>query len=120
MSTDESRPPEPWVGTPAGRETNGFFARGNSIAKGNPQAKHMAELRKAAREAGTPERVKAFMDRCYDMFMDDRDLQAGIVWAQYTLGKPTQSVQIDDEGEGGVVAIQVIRTMAGGLPSASD
>ena len=43
-------------------------------------------------------------------FLKDGDLQAGIVWMHYAVGKPAQYVEIDDQGEGGVTVIQLVRT----------
>jgi hypothetical protein len=107
------------VGTGLGRGDGGLFAKGNSIAKGNPQAKHIANLRKTAREAGSPEQVKEAMDKFFRMFMDGDDLNAGIVWMQYTVGKPVQAVEVNDDGNGTTI-IQVIRTTVGGSLNASD
>jgi hypothetical protein len=83
---------------PAGSfDEHGLFARGNQAARGNPNAVALAQLRRVAREAGTPEKVKAVMDKLYAMFMDLSDLQAGIVWMQYTVGKPTLAVEVSTE-----------------------
>jgi hypothetical protein len=106
------------IGSAAGRASNGLFLPGNKIASGNPQAKRMAELRKAAREAITPEEIGQLM-RTYLQMALAGDVQAGKLVLEYTLGRPVQAVQIDDADESGVVAIQVIRTVSGGLASAN-
>jgi hypothetical protein len=77
----------------AGRNNVGHFVKGNSVAKGNPQAKRMAELRKAAREAATEEDVQALIRKMGEMGRDG-DVPAAKVYLEYTVGKPVQGIEL--------------------------
>lgn len=73
------------------RTNRGHFQRGNTGGPGNPFARQMALLRKAALEAANQERMRTVMDTLYQMAVD-RNLAAMKLWLQYTMGKPTDAV----------------------------
>ena len=79
---------------------------------------HMHELRKAAREAATPERVKEVMEKLHELALDG-EIQAAVVWLSDTVGKPPQAVTVENE-DGGRTVIEVIRTSPAGQLSAND
>ena len=126
MSADDSSPTTteltpaqaPWAMGPE-RNTAGHFAAGNQLARGNTGKRHEAMLRKAAREAATPEQARDLMVEAYRIAMDDTvnkrvRLAWAEFWASYALGKPVQALSIDDESEGGVISISLIRATPGG------
>ena len=96
--TDESHPPEPWVGTAIGREPNGAFAKGNRLATGNPQAKRAAELRKVLREATTEDDVKDVW-KALTAAAVGGDVIAIRLFLEHTVGKPTTTVEVTGAGE---------------------
>lgn len=96
--TEESRSPEPWVGTAIGRESNGAFAKGNRLASGNPQAKRAAELRKVLREATTEDDVKNVWKALTGAAVGG-DVIAMRLFLEHTVGKPTTTVEVTGAGE---------------------
>jgi hypothetical protein len=90
--------PEVYEG--AGRGASGHFATGNKVARGNPQNKHMAQLRKAAREAATPEQVREVIDHFRELFLKQNDVIAGRVWLEHVVGKPTQAIEVSGPDAG--------------------
>jgi hypothetical protein len=73
--------------TPAGRDANGRFAKGNPGGPGNPFARRVAELREAALSAITPEEVTAIVSKLKELALAG-DVAAAKVLLAYTLGKP--------------------------------
>jgi hypothetical protein len=88
MSTDE--PPE---AENNGRSAGGRFAAGNAFAKGNPQARRMAELRRVFLDASSPEILTA-MSKKLAMLALEGDVQALKLYLSYTLGQPTQAIEL--------------------------
>jgi hypothetical protein len=111
MSTNESRAPEPWVGTAAGRGSNGLFAKGNTLASGNPQAKRAAELRKALRDATTEEDVKSVW-KALTAAAIGGDVIAIRIYLEHTIGKPTTTVEIAGNADGESIKVETAHTMA--------
>lgn len=76
-----------------GRLTDGRFAPGNKLARGNPQHRRMAELRAAALEEATPERVRAMVRKLMALALGG-DVPAARLALEYTLGKPPQALEL--------------------------
>jgi hypothetical protein len=49
-----------------GRTKRGTFAKGNKVARGNPRAKHVNELRSVLLEIGTPDRMRRVVTALFD------------------------------------------------------
>jgi hypothetical protein len=90
MSTGNEKP---WLNTGLGRE-GGKFAKGNTIASGNPNNRRMYELRKCILDATKPEHVLAVMTRLLTLAVKDGDVMACRVWLEYTVGKPTTPIEV--------------------------
>ena len=77
-----------------GREANGRFAPGNPGGPGNPYARQVAEYKKATLAVVSIERLKRILDAIAKK-AEDGDVAAAKLILQYTLGKPTTSVDPD-------------------------
>lgn len=93
-------------GKPAsGRDSHGRFAPGNRLAKGNPLARQVQELRctfidEALRvvEGEDPADRRTRMERvAHQMFdrAEQGDVAAARFCAEYSLGKPKQVIEVD-------------------------
>jgi hypothetical protein len=88
------RAPEPPAADNVGRATNGRFARGNAGGPGNPFARQVAELRRAALAAATPETIADVLRQLEKQALQG-DVAAARLYLSYTLGKPAPAVDPD-------------------------
>jgi hypothetical protein len=108
--SDTERPP--WYGTGRpDREANGYFAKGNAVTLGRTGDKRIGALRRAAREAATPEEVVEVLAHFRSLFLKFGDTVAGRTWLEYTVGKPSQAIEVSGP-EGGPARID-LRAVAG-------
>jgi hypothetical protein len=77
------------------REAKGRFAKGNSGGPGNPYARLVAALRKAAIEAVTPEDIRDIINALKEKAKTG-DLAAAKLLLSYTLGKPAAAAPDPD------------------------
>ena len=77
-----------------GRQANGRFAPGNAGGPGNPYYRQVAEYKKAVLAVVSIERLKRILDAIAKK-AEDGDVAAAKLILQYTLGKPTTSVDPD-------------------------
>jgi hypothetical protein len=77
-----------------GREAKGQFAKGNSGGPGNPYARQVAALRKAAIEAVTSDDIREVMNALKEKAKAG-DLAAAKLLLSYTLGKPVPAPDPD-------------------------
>ncbi len=77
-----------------GRETNGYFARGNTIAKGNAVARRMQAHRATLLAAVTPEQIERVWAALVAM-AESGDVAAARVFLAYAVGKPAENVKLD-------------------------
>ena len=80
-------PPDP------ARSTDGRFAPGNKLGKGNPLARRSHELRKALVESADADAVRE-VGRKLKEFALEGDVSAAKLWLEYTVGKPVQAVEV--------------------------
>ena len=80
--------------TPAGRASNGRFARGNRGGPGNPFARQTARLRQAALDAVSPEDIKATFDALKKKSAEG-DVPAAKLLLSYCVGKPVEPADPD-------------------------
>jgi hypothetical protein len=78
---------------PNGRFENGRFAPGNNLAKGNPHARRMHELRRALLDAVDPETVQDVTQKLAELARGG-DVPAAKLLLEYVVGKPVQSVEL--------------------------
>jgi hypothetical protein len=76
-----------------GRLTDGRFAGGNTIARGNPLNRRMATLRSALLDSTTPEDVQAVGAKLAELAKAG-DVQAARVYLEHVIGKAPQSVEL--------------------------
>jgi hypothetical protein len=81
--------------TPAGRESNGRFARGNKFGPGNPFARKCAALRSALVRRMEEEHMEKLADKLVAMALEG-DLAAARLVLQYAVGRPAAAVDPDD------------------------
>lgn len=87
------------------------FVKGNKLGQGNPQLKHLAQLRRDVNKAlggGALARVMAKMVA----LAEDGDVQAAKLCLAYGLGQPKQEVELSGAGVG--PALVVLPQWAGG------
>jgi hypothetical protein len=77
-----------------GRTANGQFAKGNPGGPGNPFARQVAQLRRAALAATTPEKI-AEVIRQVEIRALEGDVAAAKLYLSYTLGRPAMAVDPD-------------------------
>jgi hypothetical protein len=97
MSTDTNDPP-------VRDDMTGFFARGNKLGvgqpnAGNPQTRRMKELRQAVVAATSEGEVLEVM-RSMRKAAVGGDVPAARCWLEYVLGRPTQIVNLEGKLEG--------------------
>jgi hypothetical protein len=103
--------PQPrWAGTGANFDANGKFAKGNRAASGNPNTKRMHDLRRSILDATTPEAVLAVMAKLLDLAKEG-DVTAARVWLEYTIGKPSQAIEITTGDDSLKVDVQNLTTV---------
>jgi hypothetical protein len=78
----------------AGRDRAGKFTKGNGGGPGNPFARRVAELRRAALSATTPEKIAAVMSQLEAKALQG-DAAAAKLYLSYTLGRPAATVDPD-------------------------
>ena len=96
-------------GNTNGRDTRGWFAKGNRIAAGNPMNVRMRELRQALLNCATEADIRDL----YASLMESAragDTAAARALLEYLVGKPVQGVELSGpEGEplamGAIVAV---------------
>lgn len=83
-----------------GRNEKGRFTQGNKLAKGNPENKRKARLRREMQRAVTPEEIRDITLKIIQMAKNG-DLVAVRIVFEYALGKPTsaQDLHSDDSNE---------------------
>jgi hypothetical protein len=79
---------------PSGRGPRGRFAAGNTIARGNPNARRMAALRQAFLSVATEEGMKELGQRIFAAALGG-DWQAAKLFLLFTLGKPPEPANPD-------------------------
>jgi hypothetical protein len=89
-----TRPPGDGKPSAEGRTAKGTFAPGNTVARGNPNARRMAALRSALLECLTGERMKALGERLYAAAVGG-DWTAAKLLLAYAVGKPREAVDAD-------------------------
>jgi hypothetical protein len=88
---EAQQPPTPDT---TGRAANGRFAKGNGGGPGNPFARQVAEWRRSALAATTPENIAAVIEQLHKQALQG-DVAAAKLYLAYTLGKPAPSVDPD-------------------------
>jgi hypothetical protein len=83
-------------GTPGtnGRDSAGRFAKGNGGGPGNPFARQVAELRRAALAATTPAKIAEVIGQLEKQALEG-DVAAAKLYLSYTLGRPAAAVDPD-------------------------
>jgi hypothetical protein len=82
-----------------GRLVNGRFAQGNTLAKGNPHARRMHDLRRALLDSVDSQTVQDVTQKLADLARGG-DVQAAKLLLEYVVGEPVQSVELSGpEGE---------------------
>ncbi len=91
-----------------GRSAGGLFAKGNKLARGNAVNRRMGELRRAALEAETPERVAAVIGKLRELATEG-DVPAARVYLETVIGRAPQAVEVSGpDGESlGLGLVQV-------------
>lgn len=79
-----------------GRDNTGRFAKGNSLAKGNPFARQVSQLRAALLDAVTPEDIAQVVQMLVAKAKDG-DMAAVKELLDRALGKARQPLQLHDE-----------------------
>ncbi len=103
MSEPDEKPR--WAGTAGGFDERGKFTRGNTLGTGNPRAKHHAELRKAFRDCGTEDDVRAFYAKLRELALDG-DVTALKLLLDHLIGRPIQALEISGADEAVKVDMQ--------------
>lgn len=80
---------------PEDRGSNGRFLRGNKAAKGNPNARRIAQYRKRFQECVTEEDFRAVVNALIQSAIDG-DVAAMKIFFEYTMGKPKQEVDVEE------------------------
>lgn len=88
----------------------GYFAPGNKLAKGNPNARRMHELRKSVLEAGSPEDIQAVIRKMAEMGRGG-DVMAARCYLEYVVGKPVQAVELSNADGAGIELTSVVATI---------
>lgn len=83
---ERSRTAENGNGQVKGRDTTGRFAPGNRIARGNPHAKRVAQLRAIMLKAITQEDMRAIVKKLVELAKDGH-IQAAMEILERCLGK---------------------------------
>src|SRR5262249_62251914 len=78
-----------------GRATNGQFAKGNHIGKGNPFYRRLAEVRAQAIAEISPAEVRTIMRKLFDLCMAG-DVAALSIVLRYVIGKPGKAAHPDN------------------------
>lgn len=76
-----------------GRAEGGQFARGNKLARGNPNNRRMGELRKVLLDAVEPRHVEGVYRVMLRAALEG-DIAAARVVLDYAVGKPMQAVEV--------------------------
>jgi hypothetical protein len=78
-----------------GRAANGQFAKGNTLGKGNPFYRRLAEVRAHSIAEISPSEVRAIMRKLLDLGMAG-DVAAISILLRYVIGKPAKAVNPDN------------------------
>jgi hypothetical protein len=76
-----------------GRGDRGWFAQGNKLASGNPNAKHHAALKKALIECATVEDVQNLYKALMAAALGG-DVQVAKLLLDHLVGRPSQSIEV--------------------------
>jgi hypothetical protein len=87
-TTDQS------AGSPSNHDARGRFTNGNKAGSGNPYARRVAMLRRAMLRVVQPNDLQAIIVKMI-LLAGEGDVAAARLVLQYTLGKPTESVDPD-------------------------
>lgn len=99
-----------------GRDVRGLFQPGNTLAKGNPGNRRMAELRRTLLDCATDADIRAL----YDSLMESArggDTAAARVLLEYLIGKPAQQIEVsgpDGQALGLTEVVAVVMEALGG------
>lgn len=100
----------PWEGTANGRTDGGLFAKGNTIAKGNPNNRRMQELRRSILDAATEDDVQAIIRKMAEMGRSG-DVTAARVFLEYVVGKPTQAIELSNADGSAIELPSIVATI---------
>ena len=87
MPSDDSKPAVPASEDP-NRHADGRWKKGSAGVPGNPHLRHVSELRRAVRQAVTPEDIRAVLDRLHADALEG-DSTAARIYLERAIGKPT-------------------------------
>jgi hypothetical protein len=89
-----NRQPDNTAGGSSNHDARGRFAKGNKAGTGNPYARRVAMLRRAMLRVVKPDDLQAIIVKLI-LLACTGDVAAARLVLQYTLGKPTESVDPD-------------------------
>jgi hypothetical protein len=89
-----------------GRESNGYFAKGNRFSRGNLGSKRVAELRGELLDATTADDVRAVSGKLLELAKAG-DVHAAKVWLEFVIGKPRQQVELSGP-DGGPLGVDMM------------